>query len=341
MKKFLENLIPYTKVLPFNFNWIKSSRFWRRIVGSNAINVVDIGSRDLTLGELNTLSKHVNYICFDADSKESERLATSPISKKYLNFTSLPFFIGKDENSLNFYSYNLPGDSSSLLPSEYYESHYNSSFRVNSKIHVVSKSLDSALEFINCDIDFLKLDTQGSELLILENAQKSLKNCLMIECECEFIEMYSGQPLFHDISKFLYEKKFELLYLNRVFVSREKPRFKRCRGQLIFGDALFGLRFEAARHLELRKKFSYIILLINYGHIDFAYRLFFDDKKLIKKHPNLSKYLSSCEAKSTNNIFSLSKFTLSVFLDWILYVLLWLRKSNQLRQDSDRSYNIN
>ena len=50
-----------------------------------------------------------------------------------------------------------------------------------------------------CDLRFLKLDTQGSELAILEGAGRLLDDCLGIEVEVEFAPLYIGQPLFTDV----------------------------------------------------------------------------------------------------------------------------------------------
>lgn len=65
-------------------------------------------------------------------------------------------------------------------------------------------------------IDHLKIDTQGSELDILRGAQTSLRTVRSIEVEVEFNPMYVGQPLFHEIDKFLRELGFELWKFSEV-----------------------------------------------------------------------------------------------------------------------------
>jgi len=52
-------------------------------------------------------------------------------------------------------------------------------------------------------IDFLKLDVQGSELAVLENAAQKLVETLVIHVETLFIPFYKNQPLFGDIDLFL------------------------------------------------------------------------------------------------------------------------------------------
>jgi len=98
------------------------------------------------------------------------------------------------------------------------------------------KTLDSLKDRIG-DIDFIKLDTQGTELDILKGSNKSLDCCLALEVEVEFLELYTGQPLFGDICSFLSQKGFEFYdFLTEYRYGRKKLNRK---GQLAFADALF------------------------------------------------------------------------------------------------------
>ncbi len=49
------------------------------------------------------------------------------------------------------------------------------------------------------DIDYLKLDTQGSELEILMGGGETLNRTAVLSLEVEFVELYNGQPLFGDV----------------------------------------------------------------------------------------------------------------------------------------------
>tara|TARA_B110000444_G_scaffold260253_1_gene306545 strand:- start:2086 stop:2934 length:849 start_codon:yes stop_codon:yes gene_type:complete len=73
--------------------------------------------------------------------------------------------------------------------------------RVVKRQNVTTKKLDEIREIKN--IDLLKIDIQGGELIVFENAIKRLRNCCVIHTEVEFIELYLNQPLFSEIELFL------------------------------------------------------------------------------------------------------------------------------------------
>jgi len=53
------------------------------------------------------------------------------------------------------------------------------------------------------DVDFVKIDVQGSELAVLSNATRALSGTLLVQSEVEFVEIYKGQPMFADVDAFL------------------------------------------------------------------------------------------------------------------------------------------
>ncbi len=59
------------------------------------------------------------------------------------------------------------------------------------------------------DVDFIKIDVQGSELSILQNALRALSTTVLIQIEVEFVELYQGQPMFADVDSFLRSQGFQ------------------------------------------------------------------------------------------------------------------------------------
>lgn len=68
---------------------------------------------------------------------------------------------------------------------------------------------------VSC-IDFIKLDVQGAELDVLMGGEQSLNNVRGLEIEVEFNPIYSGQPLFGDVDRFMREKGFVLWRLGHL-----------------------------------------------------------------------------------------------------------------------------
>lgn len=92
--------------------------------------------------------------------------------------------------------------------------------------------------------DYLKLDVQGAELDVLEGSQRALTNCLVVECEVEFIPMYERQPLFGDVELFLRSRGFVLHRFvdvagraMRPFTMKDSPTTPL--SQLLWADAVF------------------------------------------------------------------------------------------------------
>jgi len=59
------------------------------------------------------------------------------------------------------------------------------------------------------DIDFIKIDVQGSELDIFRNAISVLKQALVIQTEVSFVEGYKRQPLFSEVDALLRANGFQ------------------------------------------------------------------------------------------------------------------------------------
>jgi protein O-GlcNAc transferase len=73
------------------------------------------------------------------------------------------------------------------------------------------------------DIDFIKIDVQGSELVVFENASRALSSALLIQTEVEFVELYKGQPMFADVDTFLRANGFQFHTMNGVSGRAFKP----------------------------------------------------------------------------------------------------------------------
>ncbi len=314
----------------YNINWIKKKEFNKGILKDLNINFVDIGARGGSSEELSSLVENINYIGFDADREEIDKLKNKKLIYKNTKYISC--FVGGNKENIKFNVFKKPEASSVYFYNDKFVKWFqNNNDYIKKKIKVESDTLDN---LVKGDIDILKLDTQGNEYEILHGAKKSLSKTLIVETETMFYQMYSGQKLASDIMNFMKLNGFDILYLNRVF-SSSKSFSGLSRGQIIFGEILFGLSRERALKLNLEKKIKYCILLINYGHIDFAFDIFENSKDLKDKYPKLDFYFKSINTNSSR-FSKIFRFT----LDKILYLCLFLRKTNGLKGDSDRSWPI-
>ena len=81
-----------------------------------------------------------------------------------------------------------------------------------SRLPMVSSTLDIELENTadRNKYNFLSMDTQGSELLILKGAEKTLAHIDYIYLEVSTEELYKGAPLFGEIDLFLRNKGYTI-----------------------------------------------------------------------------------------------------------------------------------
>lgn len=101
------------------------------------------------------------------------------------------------------------------------------------EVFVEVRTLDS----FGLDVDFMKIDTQGTELDILNGAEETLSSVLGIELEVSFSEIYKNQPLFGDLHNYLANKGFEFFeFVTEYRYGRDELDRS---GQLVFADALF------------------------------------------------------------------------------------------------------
>jgi FkbM family methyltransferase len=129
----------------------------------------------------------------------------------------------------------------------------------------------------------LKIDTQGSELMVLKGAEQSLQSAMLAEVEVSFFQRYVGQPLFADIEAWMKARGFELIELYRLkryraansLDVRNAPTGDGQRsGRIAYGDAIF-LRTENAilassASDDGNSLLRAIIALLAYGKADHA-----------------------------------------------------------------------
>ncbi len=239
------------------------------------IRIVDVGA-SLVSGEepfaplLRSLDCEV--IGFEPVEAELEKLrrAAQP------NRTFLPYVVG-DGTGRTFHECNEAVTSSLLEPDAGVADAFQmlgEFMRVVSRTDVATRRLDDIPEAAGAD--FLKLDVQGGELMVLEGAANLLRGVAVVHTEVEFVPLYKEQPLFADIDAFLRAQGFLFHRFQGIAGRTFKPLLYRkdmaaALSQSLWADAVFVRDFRTFESLEpaLLMKLA-AILHENYRSIDLA-----------------------------------------------------------------------
>ena len=252
--------------IPSNFNYWRSKKSITKLLKDHKpLTIVDVGSRGAPPPELQQIRPFARYIGFDAsDTAQDHSLSHL---KGWQDYSVIQAFIGKQSSSIEFKNYTDGGLSSALEPNGEYVREFAPSTSVESREFMPTRSLAEVLGSKMREIDFLKLDTQGTELDILTT--DGVTEVPLLEVETEFIEVYEGQSLFGEVFEHLISSGYRLLWLSRHFGSPSGTQYFG-RGSLVFGEALFGFSTKKAHDLDDEKFRKYVTLLSVYGHADFA-----------------------------------------------------------------------
>lgn len=218
------------------------------------VHIVDIGASPID-GELvyQPILNQGGYklTCFEPNPAMFEELQ----KKLTPNMTCLPYAIGDGRDGiLNICV--APGMNSLFAPYDELLKlfhGYSEWATVLERLPVSTHRLDDLHE-LN-DIDFIKLDVQGSELAILENAVEKLKSALVIHVETLFIPHYKDQPLFGEIDLALRKSGFWFHKFDHM-VSRVFKPLKRNNdiyaglSQLHWADSVYVRSFMDFEHIS-------------------------------------------------------------------------------------------
>lgn len=211
-----------------------------------------------------------------------------------------PYFIG-DGSPQTFYECKAPFTSSLLEPdlalAQNFE-HLPDYLEVVRTHQVQTTRLDDIPETEG--VDFLKIDVQGGEMMVLEGAWARLESALVVDVEVEFMPSYKNQPLFADIDILLRTRgfmlhqiqPFALMFKSTLAKSVPTPTLM----HTSWGDTVYvrGFpTFETLKPLALLKLAA--ILHENYGSYDLAARALgaFDRKSGSALYPRYAALMAS------------------------------------------------
>jgi FkbM family methyltransferase len=155
------------------------------------------------------------------------------------DITEIQVLSDKDDEEITFYRKKetfengtfCTGDSIYKELSQHYQTH--NTFEVKTK----TKTLSSILNKHNINkVDILKIDTQGSELIIMKGLGELLQSVKFIELECSVMEYNQGGCKFHEIVEFLKDNfsLFDIVEMTRTSVSTYDINKKATNGDFLF-----------------------------------------------------------------------------------------------------------
>ncbi len=179
--------------------------------------VIDAGGRYGLHPTWKRFTGKLSYHLFEPDPDESARLA-----RKYAargdSIQVHPVALGENRNPVRLNILQHRGQNSVLKPRK--ESFWFAEARPDDgKVVAVHEAPCETLDHLRAEKginpDFLKLDTEGSELPILRGAAGCLRDTVIgLRSEAHFDAVYEGLPLFPELHRHLFEQGFMLLNLD-------------------------------------------------------------------------------------------------------------------------------
>jgi FkbM family methyltransferase len=178
-----------------DFGYIKN------LVYSDIYSVLDVGAHfGLFTKTMHEVFPNAKYFMIEANEQCEDKL-------KEIYFADYMIELLSDREDAVIYYMNK-NDPTSTGNSYYKEiSNHFTDDNVNTVIRK-SKTLDSI--FKNEKFDFIKLDTQGSELDILRGGNELIKNTHSVLIECSVIPYNQGAPLVEDVCTYMKDIGFNI-----------------------------------------------------------------------------------------------------------------------------------
>jgi len=165
------------------------------------IRIVDVGAMDVGDAPYARLTAALPCEVLGFEPVEEECRSLNAADRPGFRF--LPYVIG-DGSEQTFYECALAYNSSLLEPNPALLSRFTDFEQLFSVVEtrpVRTRRLDDIPEAAGTD--FLKMDVQGGELMVLQGAENMLRDVLVVHTEACFAPLYRNQPLFADLDQYL------------------------------------------------------------------------------------------------------------------------------------------
>ncbi len=248
-------------------------------------SIVDIGANPID-GEAPYKEMLQHRICrLTGFDPHPEALARLNAMKSDLE-TYLPYAVG-DGHSHTLKICRGVGFASLLQPDETALKHFprfSELGRVVSEVELRTQRLDDITEIK--DIDFLKIDIQGSELSVFKHGRQRLAKAVAIQTEVSFIPLYHRQPVFGDVDLELRSLGFVphmFMAINKKMIApMVGPNAGAALNQLVEADMVYVRDFIRPHAMDSEQlKHLAIVAHHCYGSFDLATNCIFH---LVRRH---------------------------------------------------------
>jgi len=243
--------------------------------------LADVGARGGLKQNWQAAQRHLRVLGFEPDKREYDRLQAQPPADTPTTFFNVALHDRPGRISLNIAR--DAGLTSIFEPDRSFLDTFPDAARFDTvaRVEIDADTLDHVVETNGvAGPDFIKADTQGSELFVLQGARRALETAVLgVEVEAEFTPIYRNQPVFADVDVFLRGLGFSLFDLRPCYWKRAAGRaVGGPYGQIIWGDALYlkglpalgdviGSLDAETRKSKVLKMMSIALL---YGYADYA-----------------------------------------------------------------------
>lgn len=184
--------------------------------------LVDVGASGAPPPLWNPIAAHATYIGFDPDQRDTHELTSGRFRRTVM--VNQAITADKGRTSLPFFLTSSPHCSSTLAPDTVALQDYlfANLFAVEREAAMPATTLNAVIERLELPgIDWLKLDTQGTDLRIFNSLEPSWRSrVLAIDIEPGLMDAYVGEDMFIDVHRSLSEQGFWLSNLKIMGAAR-------------------------------------------------------------------------------------------------------------------------
>jgi FkbM family methyltransferase len=251
---------------------------------STPLGFIDVGARGVIHSVVAPLAGVTAVLGFEPDEEECTRLMSLHSRHQWARFELERLALAGREGEQPFYVLARPVNSSLLRPSADMAKRYLiPGFEITQQILVRTRTLDAIL-FGNRVTEsywgeFLKLDTQGAELDIMQGAKRTLsERTVAAIVEVEFCPLYENQPMFSEVETYMRQFGFAFFGFGETSYRSAKLRHllklhgANWRERLFHADAIFFKDPLAPTKAMLSRRAAHVLFAcaMLLGYYDFA-----------------------------------------------------------------------